>query len=199
MAPIMVPLPNLEALLQQINQQQGATFTLGERFATGEQGAYALSDASGQRFVLKWDGNPHHLDRLQHASAATTQLHAIGYPAPRYVAIGSALAGVYSIQEMLSGAPLPPPALTAALLTQLLTLNGLQRGQATANASDWPRPVVDPVLYGGDGFCLHDFLRRYSPTTAELLATIQSIVSANRATPAQPTTSSTLTSTPPTF
>lgn len=43
----------LEALVAAINEQQGTSFRLGERFGGGEQGAFALVDAAGTRFVLK--------------------------------------------------------------------------------------------------------------------------------------------------
>jgi hypothetical protein len=68
---------------------------------------------------------------------------------------------------------------TLPLLTRLLELNGLQTGLATSMRSDWPGPVVDTVLEGGNGFCLLDPLRTYSSTTAELLVTLQGIVLAH--------------------
>jgi hypothetical protein len=43
----------LEALVAAINEQQGTSFRLGDRFGGGEQGAFALVDAVGTRFVLK--------------------------------------------------------------------------------------------------------------------------------------------------
>ncbi|GEM_PF-2847261 len=43
----------LNELVQQINTAQRTTFIAGDRYSMGEQGAYALLDAQGQRFVLK--------------------------------------------------------------------------------------------------------------------------------------------------
>jgi aminoglycoside phosphotransferase (APT) family kinase protein len=45
---------------------------------------------------------------------------------------------------------------------------------------DWPGRVVDIVLFGGDGYCLLEPLRAYSTETAELLATLQSLVLRHR-------------------
>jgi len=44
---------------------------------------------------------------------------------------------------------------------------------ATAPAAGWPAPVIDPVLHGGDGFCLLETMRRHSAETAELLELLQ--------------------------
>ena len=41
-------------LLDDINRRHGTAFVLLDRYATGEQGAFGLADASGERFVLKW-------------------------------------------------------------------------------------------------------------------------------------------------
>jgi aminoglycoside phosphotransferase (APT) family kinase protein len=69
---------------------------------------------------------------------------------------------------------------TLSVLPQLLELNGRQAGLATSVRSDWPGPVVDTVMEGGDGYCLLDSLRAYSSTTEELLHMLQAIVSAHR-------------------
>ncbi len=47
-------MPTTSDLLHQINQQHATSFVLLNRYATGEQGAFALSDAAGNHFVLKW-------------------------------------------------------------------------------------------------------------------------------------------------
>jgi thiamine kinase-like enzyme len=84
----------------------------------------------------------------------------------------------YAIQETLPGVPMGE--VTLPVLPQLLQLNGLQTGLATSKQREWPGPVVDTVLEGGDGYCLLDSLRTYSSTTAELLHVLQAIVLAHR-------------------
>src|SRR6266571_2403705 len=69
---------------------------------------------------------------------------------------------------------------TASVLPRLLELNGLQTGLATSEQHEWPAPVVETVMVGGDGYCLLDSLRTHSPTTAELLTVLQAVVSAHR-------------------
>jgi hypothetical protein len=168
---------NVTTLLQLINQQHGTAFELLARYASGEQGAFAIADRDGQRFVLKWKEDEGPLDRLKEVSLVTETLRTVGYPAPRYCLIDHNAGYSYAIAEALPGAPMEE--VTLPLLSRLLELNGLQIGLASSRHSDWPGPVVDTVLEGGDGFCLLDSLRTYSSTTAELLNTLQEIVLAH--------------------
>ena len=75
-------------LLTDINQRHGTAFALLDRYATGEQGGYALADASGDRFVLKWAADGSVLTRYQRAQHITDRLRALGYPAPQHVLVG---------------------------------------------------------------------------------------------------------------
>jgi hypothetical protein len=54
-----------EPLLAEINQARGTTFRLGQRYADGEQGAYALVDEVGAPFVLKVTPDQSALARLE--------------------------------------------------------------------------------------------------------------------------------------
>jgi hypothetical protein len=173
----------LTRLLRFINEQHGRAFAPLGRYPAGEQGAFAIVEGSGQdarRFVLKWSPESGVPDDLQAAMAVTSRLRSVGYPAPSYRLVGYAprLGVAYSVQEALPGAPMGRR-LVGPILDRLLELNGLQRGQALVASDDWPRPVADPVLYGGAGFCLHDSLRTFSAQTAELLSTLQRLVAAS--------------------
>ena len=106
----------------------------------------------------------------------------IGYPVPRYLYIGEALGGTYSIQLALPGFPLPL-SMTAEYLPGLLALNAMQIGQALPGLPDWHQEAVNTVLFGGEGYCLHSSLQQYSPGTATLLSDLQQLVSAHQDTP----------------
>ncbi len=166
----------LTELLHFINERHGTLFPAGARYPTGEQGAFAIA-AGAARFVLKWRRGTEVPAGLRAAVATTRQLWAVGYPAPRYRLVGFAPApGVnYSVQEALPGAPLGAR-LDGIALDRLLGLNELQRGQAGAGPRDWPGPIVETVLRGGEGFCLLAPLRAYSAETAGLLAVLQRLV-----------------------
>ena len=172
----------LTDLLQFINQQHGTAFSPLGRFPSGEQGAFAIAERRGDLshdFVLKWSQGKVATDQLR-AALITGRLRAAGYPAPRYhlVGIAPALELVYSVQEMIPGTPLGAR-LDEPLLERVLELNAMQCRQAPNPCADWPRPVVDSVLHGGDGFCLLDPMRSYSAETAALLAVLHGLVASS--------------------
>jgi hypothetical protein len=174
-------------LLRFINEQHGTAFAPGGRYPTGEQGAFAITEAEGagvRRYVLKWGPGKEIPDSLRQAVDVTAHLQAVGYPTPCYRLLGMAppLGVVYSIQEELPGTPLGER-LDRPLLDRLLELNALQREQAIGPVRAWPEPVAGPVLHGGDGFCLLDSLRSYSAATAALLGVVQRLVSAGMGEP----------------
>ena len=161
-------------LIQRINRRHATAFVLRERYARGEQGAFALTDPAGNEFVLKWTADLCALTRFQRAWQVTDRLRALGYPAPEYVLVGCTAEAAYAIQRALPGQPmqqLPP-----ALAPDFLALNARQAGQAQAEPPAWPAPVVSPVLFGGDGFCLLEPMQTYSTTSARMLATVQALV-----------------------
>ncbi|HET9223586.1 MAG TPA: aminoglycoside phosphotransferase family protein, partial [Roseiflexaceae bacterium] len=167
-------MPPTSDLLHLINQQHATAFVLLDRFTTGEQGAFALVDAQDARFVLKWAPDLGMLMRYQRARQVTDQLRALGYPAPDYVLVGCSADAAYAIQRALPGQPMKQ--LPQALISEFLTLNERQAEQASSEATTWPEPVVDPVLLGGDGFCLLEPMQAYSTTTAQMLQRVQAIV-----------------------
>lgn len=165
-------------LLQHINAIHQTTFELGQRYPDGEQGAFAIIDQQENQCVLKWHAKPSDMYKLEEARTITDRLYSLAYPVPRYLFIGSALNGVYSIQQALPGSPMRH--LTAALLSRLLELNQLQQDQAPASHQNWHREAVNTVLRGGDGYCLHTSLQHYSQSTANLLQELQRLVSTHQ-------------------
>ena len=92
---------NVATLLQLINEQHGTAFELLERYSSGEQGAFAIADQDGRRYVLKWEADEGFPDRLKEVSLVTETLRKVGYPAPRYHLIDY----VAGIQLRDSGSP----------------------------------------------------------------------------------------------
>src|SRR5690349_70924 len=121
---------NVATLLQLINELHGTAFELLARYASGEQGAFAIADQDGRRYVLKWETDDGPLDRLKEVSLVTETLRTVGYPAPCYHLIDQVEGYSYAIQEALPGSPME--VVTPPLLPRLLELNGLQTGLATS-------------------------------------------------------------------
>jgi hypothetical protein len=125
---------NVTTLLQSINERHGTVFELLERYSSGEQGAFAIADQGGQRYVLKWEKDDGPLDRLKEISLVTELLRKVGYPASRYCYLGNIQGYSYTIQEALPGASMG--VVTLSVLPQLLELNGRQAGLVTSGHSD---------------------------------------------------------------
>jgi hypothetical protein len=161
-------------ILADINQCHATTFVLLDRYARGEQGAYALADAFGGRFVLKWAPDCSVQTRYQRAQRITDRLRVLGYPAPQHVLVGCSDGAAYAIQRALPGQPMEQ--LPLVLVADFLKLNERQRDQGRTETLTWPEPVVNPVLFGGDGFCLLEPMQTYSTITARMLQAVQTIV-----------------------
>ena len=161
----------LESLLQVLNERQRRTFRLKTRY---QQGAYALVDAAGDAFVLKWYATRDRLVQVLARRELLERLRSAGYPVPVYEVWGETDEGAYLIQRALPGAP--SATLTAAQLLSLLELNTLQVGRAPEGARDWPREVVQTVLFGGQGYCEHASLLHHLEETAALLRQLQRLV-----------------------
>ena len=169
---------DVNTLLAIINERHHTTFAPVERYHSGEQGAFALIDVSGQRAVLKWSHDTHYLVTQQGVAQTTEALRHTGYPTPRYLFTGIVENNTYIVQEMLPGTPLH--ILTPQYLPSVLALNEMQLGHAVLSQHEWPARVIDTVLYGGDGYCVIETLRTYSATTRELLNVLQTIVNTHR-------------------
>lgn len=165
---------NTLELLRYINATHKTTFELIERYTDGEQGAFAIRDLQGNRYVLKWQPDISSLQHLQDAKTVTDLLRGTGYPAPSYLFVEGMQEGIYSLQSALPGKPLYR--LDEAFVPQLFALNALQIGRAVPGLRDWHHEVVTTVLYGGDGYCLHESLQHYSANTRNMLARLQELV-----------------------
>lgn len=167
---------NVRDIVEAINRRHATTFRHIERYTTGEQGAYLLVDDTGDQFVLKWSPDPRAHAHYIAAKSTTVLLRDLGYMAPEYVLVGRTDRS-YSIQRVLPG--IAQGALTNETINALIKLNRLQIGQAFLEPHNWPSRIVNVGLHGGDGYCLLEPLRNHSPTTAELLHTLQSLIAAH--------------------
>lgn len=164
-----------ERLLERLNAEHGTALRLIGRYAQGENhGAYAVADASGAAFVLKWQATTELRSRLERARLVTERLVKLGVPAPRYVLIGSFPEGTtYWLQTALPGSPPADLRLSLEHARQLLDLNERQAEQALSSEQDWSGYVRRVVFAGESGWA--DTLRGYSPETRALLGRLERV------------------------
>jgi aminoglycoside phosphotransferase len=165
---------DIPPLLQAINRRHATQFIAQERYPHGEQGAIRVINPVGKPFVLKWSHDLATFQLYQRARTVTALLQPLGYPVPTYVAIGTAAGVAYAIQEALPGIPLT--SLTTPLITDLLRINTYHAQRLGESSSSWPAPIVEPTLFGGDGFCLLGPMRQYATHTSDLLSQLQGVM-----------------------
>ncbi|HEY1751492.1 MAG TPA: aminoglycoside phosphotransferase family protein [Caulobacteraceae bacterium] len=181
--------PQESAMLDQIaaealadaSRQTGAAYRLGDRTTSGESGSTFTVEADGEALLLKVEPGGR-IGAHRRAAAACAHLGAQGYPAPRVLAMGEVPGFAYSLRTYLPGAPMDPrDGRHAAALIELVER---QAGGAAAvgllDPADWPGSVVDPVLNGGEGFCVLETMRAHSVESAALLDRVQALVRAGR-------------------
>jgi phosphotransferase family enzyme len=162
-----MPEVDLQEVLSTLEERESRGFRLLGRYAQGEFGAYRLIDCEGHYFALKLTSRR----RIENAAATTRLLATIGYPAPAYVHIGPAGAGLwYAVLSELPGKPLLD--VTPPLARRLVALLDLQAGQAFLPEE---RPSIVDSVIDGDPYNPHDALRDYSAVTAALLDEIVAI------------------------
>jgi len=116
----------------------GTPYRVLERTADGEFGSWRAVDDDGRRYVVKnkWS---------EDGVAATEQLRAGGYPAPRYVLLQPGL----SVQEELPGEPLPHwQELKDRVASRAIELNEQLAGKRVPNAPSWRDRLRSEVMRG---------------------------------------------------
>ncbi len=113
-------------------------------------------------------------DAVARVADAVDSLRDRGYPAPAYLCWGVFSDGTYVVQERLAGAPVGDK-FGDRHVSEVLGLNQLQADASDVPASDWPLPVVRPILEGGSGFCLLETMQDHSDESRLLLGYVQEI------------------------
>ncbi|MBR7834758.1 phosphotransferase [Actinospica durhamensis] len=153
-----------EAMARAVSVQTGIALTVEGLCDGGEVGAAVVRRPDGHRGVLTW--RPHYTVAALASGplAVVERLRALGYPAPATklaVQVGDA---VVTVQELVPGAKIDR--LDLPLLERVLAVHGLQ-ADALAGREDVPAyPLY--LREDGPGYCLHEPLRRFSRSTAEL-------------------------------
>jgi aminoglycoside phosphotransferase len=163
-----------ETALDQINAELHTVYALNSEYAGGaDTGAFRVANSDGTRAVLKINPNPQWVKQVQRAKAATDHLVTLGYPAPKYLSVGSNDSGTYSLQSELPGTSATP---TADAIASIIKLIELQKGQAISEVQgqDWVWYLMDVVFRGESGNVRA--MMQFGPETSALVTDIESLV-----------------------
>ena len=161
------------------------------RGSSGEtRSAHLVVDATGGEWVVKWsDATESARANLERLVALVDGLKASGYPAPAHLAVGRIDGWAYWVQERLPGEPIrssprsmPDESRLAVLARDLVDLAIQHDGRGDLADPPWPDWLLRTLVDGGDGYCLHETMRR-TPHTAQMLDEITSIAESCRDAP----------------
>ena len=180
----------MDAVLFWINHQHATHYTLGPCFPVGDEGAWLVHDpssgpASGptnDALVLKIELDVLDVEPMRVMIRTLDLLRARGYPAPLYVHTGihpHPPVGRYTLQRFIPGDE--TPRIDGALAAQIIAINDLQAGLGPPELippGGWRHFIIGPILEDqpGGAAAKNDALRRCSPHTAALLASLQNYV-----------------------
>jgi hypothetical protein len=142
----------------------------------GESGATFDVRVRGEAAVLKVLANgPDVVANQQRVLRVVDVLRERGSPVPEYLGVGSTDDVVVTLQRRVAGETLEPgpgeavdPDVFEAVLPALLDAVELQAGAGDLAAPAWPTWLLDTLASGGDGYCLHETMRRRADTRSIL-------------------------------
>jgi hypothetical protein len=161
-----------EDAVQLLRRATNEPFELVGRLQGGETGAHEVRGPGGERLVLKWDTDARSQELRRAAVVLTDRLRAeAGWPVVEQDVLevdGCLLV----LQQFLGGRE--PDILTNAMTDQLLGLHAARLGLSDAPSSrPWADRLVETLVHGGHGYCLHESLRRHSAGTADLVGEVE--------------------------
>ena len=157
-----------------LSEATGEPYEMVGRLSGGETGAHAVRGPDGRRHVMKWEFDPSSQVARREAVGLTERLRTEAcWPVPRQQVVESD-ACLFVMQDLLPGVPVT--FLSQQLVDQLLELHvrrlGLARPHDDARS---PARLVESLVTGGNGYCLHEPLRRYDRRTAQLVGRIEQL------------------------
>jgi aminoglycoside phosphotransferase (APT) family kinase protein len=146
---------------------------------------YLVTSGSGDLIVKLVPESADALDNQRRLLRLVGTLRKRAYPAPEYLGAERTGGVVFTAQRRMPGETLEPgpgkppeERLFARLLPELLAAIELQTDLGDLDRPPWPSWLITTIEVGGDGYCLHDTMRR-SADTALLLERVQSIARRN--------------------
>jgi hypothetical protein len=142
----------------------------------GESGTTFDVRVDDEAAVLKVIANGPHVVENQHRLLRLIDiLRNRGSPVPEYLGVASTDDVVVTVQRHMAGEMLEPapgeaidPDLFEAILPALLDAVEMQADAGDLPAPPWPVWLLDTLVSGGDGYCLHESMHRRADTRSLL-------------------------------
>lgn len=141
--------------------------------AGGETGATEIRRADGERYVLKWSQDPNdQRSRREGARLAERLRVEAGWPSPvqELFDLDDAL---LIVQQFMPGTDVE--LISHALVDQVVELHRSRTALAPEPASSWGSDMVELLVEGGRGYCLHEPLRNHDARTRRVIERIEEI------------------------
>ena len=140
----------------------------------GETGATLIEGGDGERRVLKWELDPADQALRSEAIPLADRLRTEAeWPIPRQEAV-LADGCLFVTQELMTGEPIAR--LSHRLVDELLSLHHRRLGLSVPDGPDsWGEDMIEILVEGGNGYCLHEPLRNHDERTRRVLERIEEI------------------------
>lgn len=160
--------------VRMLSRASGDDYTLIGPLAGGETGATAISGPHGRRFVLKWSAEPtDQALRRKGVQLADRLRTGAGWPVPAQQVVDHD-GWLFVVQDFLTGDPVS--GLSHAFVDDVLELHGRRLGlQRPDDADDWAEDLIETLVVGGAGYCLHEPLRGHDHRTRRVVERIEEI------------------------
>jgi Ser/Thr protein kinase RdoA (MazF antagonist) len=163
-------------LLAAVTEALGIDVRLVGPTPRGEsRSTFVLSSPTGDLVLKVMADGPGVLDDQRRLLALVADLRSAGYPAAEHLAAARAGRAVFTVQRHLPGETLEPGCgapvpgdLFGRILPSLLAAVDLQRDRGDLRSLPWPGWLLDTIRHGGNGYCLHETMRRRPDTSALL-------------------------------
>ena len=139
----------------------------------GETGGQFLADSSGQRHVLKCETDPGRADLRRTGAELAERLRVqAGWPVPaqQLFPVGEVL---LILQAFLPGATVDH--LTHRIVDDVEELHQRRLSLELEASGTWAEGLLETLVVGGDGYCLHEPLRTYDDRTRRIVERIEEI------------------------
>ena len=138
----------------------------------GETGATLIEGSDGERRVLKWESDPSN-QALRSEAITLAELLRVDaeWPVPRQHAVWMG-EWLFVSQDFMPGEPIAR--LSHGLVDELLSMHRRRLGLVVAQGDDhWGQEMIEILVDGGNGYCLHEPLRSYDARTRRVVERIE--------------------------